>query len=125
MNDAPRGKPRGASLVLALAFGLIFLGARVWAQNISINRTLPTVQTAPVDPNVHAINQIILKQMKQIKKDHKLGNLTKEQAKALMYGIETIRKKELQFFQLNGKKIITNDQKYLLEQMINDNANSQ
>ena len=74
--------------------------------------------------NVHAVNLVLRKQMRQIQKDRKLGILTETQAKAAWEKMKSLRQQELQYFKQNGVKEITADQKSQLTAALNGNAGS-
>src|SRR5258708_38904529 len=73
--------------------------------------------------NLHAINALLGKQIRQIQKDRRRGKITSEQAKDLMEKLKSIRQQELILFKQNGRKEITEVQKNQLEEILDKNAN--
>jgi hypothetical protein len=111
---------RKRGVFMAVAFLALFQPA--WAQR-GFNKGNPAPSSGPNDPNAHAVNLEIFKQMKQVRTDLKDGKLSKEQAKAEMVNIKSTRRQELEFFQQNGGKKLTDSQKAQVEQMLAKNSN--
>lgn len=79
-------------------------------------------QMAPAAPNLHAINQELRQQMREINKYMSLKKLDREQAKAAMNVLRMVRQKELEFFRENGKDEITPVQKTQLKNLLDQNS---
>ncbi len=112
---------RKTAAFMVVAFSALFQMA--WAQS-SYLKSNPAPLSGPNDPNTHVINLEIFKQMRQVRTDLKSGKLSKEQAKTEMVNIKSIRRQELEYFQQNGGKKLTDSQKNQVEQMLTKNSNS-
>jgi Flp pilus assembly protein CpaB len=110
------------------------LWGNVAAQNNQISRA--QIKTTPTNlssgnfnkvvnsPNLHAVNIILRKQMRQIPKDLKVGKITKTQAQNAWKNLMNTRMQELEFFKQNGQKEITVEQKDQLTKTLNQNSGS-
>jgi len=74
--------------------------------------------------NLHSLNRQIRQQVVQIHKDLRSGRLTRAQARTRLEALKNIRRQELEFFQANGSKEITNDQNDQLQQQLRNANNS-
>jgi hypothetical protein len=74
--------------------------------------------------NMQSFNIQLLQEMRQVRKDVKMGKLTKAQAKSAMANLAAIRKQELEFFHQNGRRDITPDQKSQLTSELEKNQGS-
>ena len=96
-----------------------------WAQNQTgtpvhhASKRGALVNSSAKNSNMHALNNEIRLQIRQIHQDLKAGKLTPEQAKARLEKLKDIKKQELEFFRQNGQKEITASQKSQLEKMLN------
>lgn len=71
---------------------------------------VPTVKAGVKYPVAINVNMRMMQQMQAISKAFHSGKITKEQAKAQRDQLRTIRKQQLDFMKLNGKKDLTTDQ---------------
>ncbi len=71
---------------------------------------------------MHAIGMRLREQRRTIMKNLKSGKITKDQAKAAMEKLKTVRRKELDFFHANNQKEVTTDQKKQLDKVLDENA---
>jgi len=94
----------------------------VWGWGAS-KTSFPSRPNPLLNSNMHGLNLQIRKQMVQIRKGLKSGKLTRDEAKAQMTQLKTIRQQELQYFHQNGQKEITSDQKNHLQQQLNQMEN--
>lgn len=85
------------------------------------SRPVVGVQVSPggkADPNTHDFNLLLRKQMRQVHQDYTSGKLSKDQAQARLVSLKSARLKELEFFQQNGDKKLSDAQKSQLQQML-------
>jgi len=79
---------------------------------------VPTIKAGVKNPAVLNVNMRMMQQMQAISKALHSGKITKEQAKAQRDQLRSIRKQQLDFMKLNGKKDLTADQVSQLNQSL-------
>ena|ERR1035438_7764801 len=114
-------------LLLAGASVVWVLG-QAWAQTKTATGSQAKVGPAVHGPmgsglsgrgsNIHSVNVILRRQMRQIQKDRKSGKVTDAQAKSTWEKLREVRRAELEYFKQNGRKEITPDQKSQLELLL-------
>ena len=110
-------------LGVSLSFAATSLPTPKAVKSFPTRVAMPKAVVTP-NPAMRNVNMRMMEQMRDISRAVHSGKISKDQAKTLREQVKAIRKQQLDFMKLNGKRDMTPDQVSQINQALDANSKS-